>query len=176
MRGIHHGARPLVPHENIRHRCAEPDFVPTADDRERPSRSQRHQCHAALRGGASQKRRSRRETALKGTIMRFTRRVSFFLFVLALAAPVWAQNINSVGGNTSWGAVYNVSVDAAGNMYVPDQTKSVIYKVDTLGSATVVAGNGRAGYSGDGALATDAQLNAPLGAAIAPDGTLYIAD
>ena len=58
----------------------------------------------------------------------------------------------------------------------PDYTKHVVYKVDRLGSTTVIAGNGKPGYSGDGALATNAQLNSPLGTAVAPDGTVYIAD
>ncbi len=81
-----------------------------------------------------------------------------------------------MAGNSTWGAVYNVTLDSAGNMYVADYTKHVVYKIDRLGSTTVVAGNGKAGYSGDGGLATSAQLSAPLGTAIAPDGTLYIAD
>lgn len=39
-----------------------------------------------------------------------------------------------------------------------------------------VAGTGSAGSSGDGGPATAASFNAPLGGAVAPDGTLYIAD
>lgn len=41
---------------------------------------------------------------------------------------------------------------------------------------TPVAGSGSAGSSGDGGPANQATLNAPFGAAVAPDGTLYIAD
>jgi sugar lactone lactonase YvrE len=50
------------------------------------------------------------------------------------------------------------------------------------GSATLsdvietVAGNGTAGYGGDGGLATLARLANPSGAAIGPDGSLYVAD
>ncbi len=93
-----------------------------------------------------------------------------------MAVPAQSQTITTVAGNASWGQIYNVSVDAAGNIYAPDFAKHVVYRVDTLGATTIVAGNGTAGYSGDGALATNAQLNAPLGTAVAPDGTLYIAD
>lgn len=39
-----------------------------------------------------------------------------------------------------------------------------------------VAGNGRSGYSGEGALATDSRLNSPSAVAISPDGELYISD
>ncbi|HUS06038.1 MAG TPA: IPT/TIG domain-containing protein [Bryobacteraceae bacterium] len=95
---------------------------------------------------------------------------------MTAALPVQAQNITSIGGNSSWGLVYNVSVDAAGNLYAADSTKHVVYKVDSLGATTVIAGTGTAGYSGDGALATSAQLRQPLGTAVAPDGTVYIAD
>src|SRR5712692_228428 len=108
--------------------------------------------------------------------MRFAQNVGCLLLGMALAVPAWPQNITTVAGNSSWGQVYNVSVDAAGNLYAADYTKHVVYKVDRLGSTTVVAGTGTAGYSGDGALATSALLNSPLGTAVAPDGTLYIAD
>jgi uncharacterized protein (TIGR03437 family) len=93
-----------------------------------------------------------------------------FLFV----AP--AQIINTLAGNSSWGLVYNVAVDSAGNLYVADSTKHMVYKIDPLGSTTTIAGTGTAGNTGDGALATAARLNGPIGVAVAPDGTIYIAD
>ena len=39
-----------------------------------------------------------------------------------------------------------------------------------------VAGNGSAGYSGDGGPAVQAQLNQPFGVVRGPDGALYICD
>ncbi len=39
-----------------------------------------------------------------------------------------------------------------------------------------MAGNGTAGYSGDFGPAVDAELNDPWGMAVAPDGTIYVAD
>jgi serine/threonine-protein kinase len=108
--------------------------------------------------------------------MRFPKIRSWLPVALACAVAGSAQNISTVAGNTSWGLIYNVSLDAAGNLYVADFTRHSVYKIDTLGATTVVAGNGRAGYSGDGGLATAAMLNAPGGTAVAPDGTLYIAD
>ncbi len=108
--------------------------------------------------------------------MRLAHTVVGLLLGLALAVPAWPQTINTVAGNSTWGQVYNVTVDAAGNIYAADFTKHVVYRVDRFGATTTVAGNGRAGYSGDGALATNAQLFAPVGTAVAPDGTLYIAE
>jgi sugar lactone lactonase YvrE len=70
-----------------------------------------------------------------------------------------------------------VAVDAAGNVYVADQNNHRVRKIDTGGTITTVAGTGIAGFSGDGALATSAQLNAPAGVAVDTAGTvLYIAD
>jgi NHL repeat len=102
--------------------------------------------------------------------------VAGILLTLALATPVRSQNITTVAGNSSWGDIQNVTVDAAGNLYAADVTKAVVHKVDRFGSTTIVAGNGTPGYSGDGALATDAQLRQPAGVAVAPDGTMYITE
>jgi sugar lactone lactonase YvrE len=48
--------------------------------------------------------------------------------------------------------------------------------VGPASSIRPVAGNGSAGYSGDGGAATSAALNQPLAVAVAPDGSLYIGD
>jgi len=98
------------------------------------------------------------------------------MWIVAAIAPISAQTITSVAGNSSWGLTYNVSLDSAGNFYVADQTKHQVYKIDSFGATTVIAGTGRAGFAGDGALATAALLNGPLGTAVAPDGSIYIAD
>jgi uncharacterized protein (TIGR03437 family) len=92
------------------------------------------------------------------------------------AAGVWGQTVTSVAGNSSWGAVYNVTVDAAGNLYVPDATAHQVYKIDPQGVTVVFAGTGRAGFSGDGGQANVAQLSGPSGTALGPDGSLYISD
>lgn len=44
------------------------------------------------------------------------------------------------------------------------------------GRILTVAGNGKPGYSGDGAAAERASLNGPRGVAVGADGNLYIAD
>jgi len=69
-----------------------------------------------------------------------------------------------------------VALDAAGNIYFSDLVNSRIRKVSTGGTITTVAGTGAGGYSGDGGLATSAQLNTPQGVAVDAAGNLYIAD
>jgi uncharacterized protein (TIGR03437 family) len=66
-----------------------------------------------------------------------------------------------------------VAVDSVGNLYIAAWP---IRKVDTKGTITTVAGSGMAGYSGDGGLATSAQLYGPSGVAVDSAGDLYIAD
>ncbi len=64
--------------------------------------------------------------------------------------------------------------DARGNVYFSDN--NCVFKVDNTGTLTRLAGTGRAGYSGDGGVATNAQLNAAAAIAIDPGGNVYIAD
>jgi uncharacterized protein (TIGR03437 family) len=69
-----------------------------------------------------------------------------------------------------------LAFDGAGNLYLSDGQNQVIRKVDTAGIITTVAGNGTAGFSGDGGPATKAQLQYPEGIAVDSAGNLYIAD
>ena len=72
---------------------------------------------------------------------------------------------------------HDVTVDAAGNLYIADTNNLVIRRVDaSSGTITTVAGNHTYGYSGDGQSATAAQLTVPYGVAVDPGGNLYIAD
>ncbi len=70
-----------------------------------------------------------------------------------------------------------VAVDNAGNLYIADENNQRIRKVTvSTGDISTVAGNGTAGYNGDGILATSAELSAPRGVAVDNAGNLYIAD
>jgi uncharacterized protein (TIGR03437 family) len=69
-----------------------------------------------------------------------------------------------------------VAVDAAGNVYIADQMNHRIRKVDKDGIITTVAGTGLPGYSGNGGLATRAQLFYPCCIALDKQGNLFIAD
>jgi len=68
------------------------------------------------------------------------------------------------------------AVDAAGTLYVADTSNHRVRKVSADGMVTTAAGNGIAGFSGDGAAATRATLNLPGGVAVDAAGNLYIAD
>jgi hypothetical protein len=78
-----------------------------------------------------------------------------------------AAELNSPGG---------VVVDAAGNLYIADSLNNVIRKVTPAGIITTVAGNGTAGFSGDGGPATKAQLHGTSSVAVDGQGDLFIAD
>jgi hypothetical protein len=69
-----------------------------------------------------------------------------------------------------------VALDGGGNLYIADSQNHRIRKVSTLGIITTLAGNGTAGFGGDGATATAASLNNPVGVAVDGVGNVYIAD
>ena len=70
----------------------------------------------------------------------------------------------------------HLGVDSDGNIYVADFGGLSVRRIDAETQIiTTVAGNGLGGSSGDGGLAIDAGMN-PVSIAVAPDGTLYIAD
>jgi sugar lactone lactonase YvrE len=70
-----------------------------------------------------------------------------------------------------------VAVDAAGNLFLADASNNRVRRVDgqTWLISTVV-GNGTAGYSGDGGLATAAEINNPGGVVLDGAGNLYFVD
>jgi uncharacterized protein (TIGR03437 family) len=77
--------------------------------------------------------------------------------------------------NAQIAAPGSVAVDGAGNLYIGDSSTRV-RKVGPDGTIVTVSGAGTTGYSGDGGLATDAQINGPSGIAVDAAGDLYVAD
>lgn len=71
---------------------------------------------------------------------------------------------------------YAVGVDGAGNVFIADSDNQRIRKVSANGVITTVAGNGAAGFSGDGGPATSASLRNAEGVAVDSAGNLFIAD
>ena len=58
---------------------------------------------------------------------------------------------NGPAANAQLSAVSGVAIDAAGNLYIADTGNNCIRKVSASGTITTIAGNGIAGFSGDGA-------------------------
>ena len=70
----------------------------------------------------------------------------------------------------------DVAVNAAGDVFIADTYNNRVVEVTARGQVVAVAGDGVAGYSGDGRLAAFAELNQPNGVALDAQGNLYIAD
>jgi uncharacterized protein (TIGR03437 family) len=83
------------------------------------------------------------------------------------ATPAQATSI-------SIGQPQRVTIDSAGNVYFT--SLNCVFRLDSSGNVTLVAGNSRAGFSGDGGPAVQAQLSAPVGLAVDSSGDLFIAD
>jgi len=70
-----------------------------------------------------------------------------------------------------------VFLDNAGNIFIADEGNERIRKVvATTGNIQTVAGNGTAGFSGDGGPATSAELYGPTGVFVDGSGNIFIAD
>ncbi|MDN3513168.1 MAG: carboxypeptidase regulatory-like domain-containing protein [Candidatus Brocadia sp.] len=106
------------------------------------------------------------------------------------ATAMWSRGITTVAGNGSPGfggdgglatqaRLYyptGVAVGPDGRLYIADTSNNRIRRVGPDGIITTVAGTGIPGFSGDGGLATQAQISGAYGVAVGSDGSLYIAD
>ena len=109
-----------------------------------------------------------------------------------LTTPVGTGAASPLGdggpaGNASLRGVCGVAVDDSGNLVISDtghsRVRVVAHKTGTFygrpmtgGHIYTVAGNGKAGFSGDGGPATKARLNQPQSVAVDGAGNLLIAD
>jgi len=112
--------------------------------------------------------------------------IAFFLLCAALTAQ--SYSISTVAGSsrlrdgdpaTTVPLRYpsGSAEDAAGNIYFADASDNRVRRVDPNGIISTVAGNGVAGFSGDGGPATQAMLNSPSGIKLDAKGAnLFIAD
>ena len=71
---------------------------------------------------------------------------------------------------------YGICTDHSGNVYFADCNNSCIRMISTAGIINTVAGSGTGGLSGDGGVATNAQLSQPTDVTVDDAGNMYIAD
>ena len=63
-----------------------------------------------------------------------------------------------------------------GSLLIVDSQNSVVRQVTTDGTISRAIGTGRAGISGEGGPAANAQLFVPQAVAVSPDKAVYVAD
>lgn len=99
-------------------------------------------------------------------------------------------NLTVIGGNGGMGSAGDggpataatlsaagLDVDGAGNVYFADTAGHRIRRIDAAtGIVATVAGNGLAGFSGDGGPAMSARLNEPSGLGFDAAGNIFIVD
>ena len=119
---------------------------------------------------------------------RATTLLVLLLTALVLTLPVSAQDVIStvIGGGPSDMPALDanlsnpvaVAVDSSGNYYIAANFQNRVFKVDSTGLLTVLAGNGLPGYAGDGVTggAANAMLSSPQSVAVDASGNVYIAD
>ncbi|MGA2065001.1 MAG: MBG domain-containing protein [Thermoguttaceae bacterium] len=85
--------------------------------------------------------------------------------------------ITTFAGSPEVGGPSDVAIDASGDVFIADTGDNCIREVVVSSGAIItIAGNGTAGYNGDGIQATAASLNGPQGVALDGLGHLFIAD
>src|SRR5438270_8175863 len=119
---------------------------------------------------------------------RFTTSAFLLLAALLVSIPALTQDVISTaigGGPNGIPALdanlynpYGVAVDSSGNYYIAAFNQNRVFKVNTSGTISVVAGSGAQGYSGDGVVggAANASLYHPYSVAVDGTGNVYIAD
>jgi uncharacterized protein (TIGR03437 family) len=70
----------------------------------------------------------------------------------------------------------SITLDGQGGFFFSDSYYHRVFRVDSNGVITVIAGNGDRGFSGDGGAAIDASLSSPQGLAVNRQGALVLAD
>lgn len=113
-----------------------------------------------------------------------------FIILLLVCSIARAQIITTIAGNgfnaytgdggpATAASIYNplgVAADGAGNVYIVDTKNHCIRKGNSAGIISTIAGDGTAGYSGDGGPATAAKLYIPNKIALDGAGNIVFVD
>ncbi|MBM4438630.1 MAG: hypothetical protein FJ029_15715, partial [Actinobacteria bacterium] len=83
-------------------------------------------------------------------------------------------------GGSRLSAVFNsprgIAVDGGGQVLVADTGNHRVRQIGLDGGVRTIAGTGAPGFAGDGAIATQAQLNRPAALVVDSAGAVYVAD
>jgi len=110
------------------------------------------------------------------------RRVDGLTGIITTVAGTGVAGFSGDGGpaisaQVNFSAGGSMTIDANGNLFTAEGGNNRIRRVDAVtGIITTVAGNGTAGFSGDGGGATSAALSTPVAVAVDAFGNLFIAD
>ncbi|WMT40993.1 hypothetical protein RE628_28690 [Paenibacillus sp. D2_2] len=107
------------------------------------------------------------------------RKVAKATGIITTFAGSGEQGYNGDGGQASSAQLsspWDLAFDKYDNLYITDTGNHAIRRVDLNGSIMTVAGNGEAGFSGEGTSALTAKLNSPTGIFVTSKGEIYIAD
>ena len=115
-------------------------------------------------------------------------RIAIFFLLFSIAIPKRTITTIAGGRKGSYSGVAGaattaaidqpnqITLDKAGNIYIAEYGNNVIRKISKDGIIALVAGNGKAGHTGDGGLAHTASLYGPCDIAFDKFGNMYIAD
>ncbi len=96
--------------------------------------------------------------------------------IAGTGAPGWSGD-GGPGAQATLKEPYEVRFDAGGNVFWVERGNHTVRKYEAKTRiVTTVAGNGTAGFSGDGGPASQAQLNEPHSIGFDKTGSLYICD
>ena len=100
--------------------------------------------------------------------------------VLSVVAGNGINGYTGDGGpatRASFVAPLYVAIGSQGDLYIADTVNQVVRRIDSSGTVSTVAGHTNAtGYGGDGGPALSASFFTISSLAVAPDGTIYVAD
>jgi uncharacterized protein (TIGR03437 family) len=113
--------------------------------------------------------------------------ISGLFIFLSLRAFAGSYSISTVAGSDWIGEnipatssilmqAEGIAADNFGNVYISDAGNHRVRCISPNGFIKTIAGNGTAGFAGDGGPASASQLNSPYGLAIDFAGNLYVAD
>ena len=112
----------------------------------------------------------------EGNVIRKIDAQSGIITRIAGTGVAGSQSRGGVATRSELDAPEAVAVDTAGDLFVADTVNNRVVEVLPNGGFVQFAGDGKAGYKGDGGRAAHAELTEPTGVAVDSVGNVYIAD